>query len=795
MKELPITLDMRKNPSVGISYSWKDNDINHKSKVKLFAEKLLGNGIGVQVDFYDYEPTHDLYYFMERLIHETDYILFVCESSSKTKADEYKGQLGSQEVPHLRPFLSDPKQEKIIPIIFEKDIQGNPIKPRFLKLPYGFDLSGDDTFTSETFYYLIDFLKGKRNLKPSITNLQDFSNKNHQGLPLIHNIKHRRINSFLTERTTNVIKQLSDFSDANKYKDFSEIKPLALISTSGEGKSTAIIEFCFIYGKQFDYLFWIDCNSNIKSQLVEIGSENYLKLYDLKYDLLEEEKDARIKKVVTFFNDNNCLIIFDDLNLHNEIVDFLPKNGRSRILLTSTNFTLKLSQEVEVIDFPNLGKDDALNVLLTRSYQQRISESDKEKYFELCDFLNYMPFALEIANEYIEEYFEMGIDFFINELKESSVKWEGLLNSDKRGKINQAASVVALIEKKTTSVIEIKKIKELLSFIGASNIAKYELTYSIFEELTSIDKKEFIAIKKELSSKGIVDLGDDKFIIHKLFTEYFSLFISENEQKIILGENLSKKCNETKNMMFQLGCWINYEKERNGLQNLCDNIKASGEGFNTDKLISLYSCLWSHYNLEDNNPEALESINNALLIADNDTKVATDYFAQRKFSLLFQKAITIHKIGNYPEAEKLYIEVLKNENFVARHIIINSLFYCGHIARYHKVYENAIIWYEDALNIILNTQKEAKDEDTKNEASLFLLRAYNYLKSIFDEISDLEMIRKCEKEIENLKPSAKELFVGVQIYMDYIYSGTIKPSSNIGLQILLVDKDGNFKYF
>lgn len=786
---------MKKIPTVGISYSWKDNDVRHKEKVKLLAEKLTKNDIKVNADFNDYEPTHDLYYFMELLVHENDYILFICEPSSKIKADTYKGQLGAQEVPHLRPFLSDPKQEKVIPIIFEKDSNGNPIKPRFLELAYGIDLSEDDSFESETFYYLVDFLKGIRNVKPSISNIQDFSNSNHQGLPEIHNIKQRRIKSFITKRTKNVILQIANYLDTNKHKDYSEIKPITLISTSGEGKSTAIIEFCYNYGKQFDYIFMIDCNSNIKDQLHQLGSSEYLKLYTENSKLKDEEKDENINKVIDFFNKNNCLIYFDDFNTYQEIVNFLPKHGRSRVLLSTTNFTLKHGKEIDIIDFPYLETDDAYNILVSSNYQNKISESEKVKYYELCDFLNNMPFALRIANEYIEEYFEMGIEFFLNELKESSVKWEGLLSQDISRNINESYSVIALIEKKIVSIGKNVKIIEMLSFIGIAKISEVDFTFTDFQELMNLEKKEFIVMKNELSKKGIVDLSDNSFIVHNLFIEYFIQFLCNNEQKIIFGEFLSSKCNKMKDLMFQLGSWVIYDKERKGLKLICDNIVKSKTDFNTDKLVSLYSCAWSHYDLEDDYSNALDSINSALSISEEDLNVNTIFFNQRKYALLFQKAITIHKNENYPDAESLYIEILKKRNFVSNHIIINSVFYCGHIARLNRKNDDAIIWYEDGIEITKKVLLEYKDDKTKDEAGLLLLRGYNYLKSIYVENGNQFMIQKYEIEIEKYKPFAIGIDLGVQMYLDYIYRDILKPSSNLGLKILLVDNNGNFKYF
>ncbi|MBK8406096.1 MAG: hypothetical protein IPL25_19110 [Saprospiraceae bacterium] len=62
-----------------------------------------------------------------------------------------------------------------------------------------------------------------------------------------------------------------------------------------------------------------------------------------------------------------------------------------------------------------------MQILLNNS-----SINDKKSAIEIIEFFDFLPFALEIANRHITEYNDICLSEFLKELKDSSLKWEGL---------------------------------------------------------------------------------------------------------------------------------------------------------------------------------------------------------------------------------------------------------------------------------------------------------------------------------------------------------------------------------
>lgn len=158
---------------VAISYAHTSD--NHKEKVLRLVKKLAENGIEAEIDYYDFDIGDDLYFFMEDLTlsPENDYVLAICNQRYKEKADNYEGGVGI-ETKNLRYIASKPKRNKVLPVIFEKDENGDAVRPNFL-LTLGYvDLADDEDFTSDNFTELVNWLKGIRKVKPKINPVPEF---------------------------------------------------------------------------------------------------------------------------------------------------------------------------------------------------------------------------------------------------------------------------------------------------------------------------------------------------------------------------------------------------------------------------------------------------------------------------------------------------------------------------------------------------------------------------------------------------------------------------------------------
>ena len=152
------------NPKVFISYAWSTED--HQAWVKELVDRLLSDGIDVQFDKYDLRDGHDATVFMESMVTSPDVskVLLVSDKVYAEKADSRKGGVGTETQIISKDVYDNTKQEKFIPLLCERDEDGEPYLPTFLKSRVYIDFSKDDNF--ETSYdRLIRNLHGKPELK------------------------------------------------------------------------------------------------------------------------------------------------------------------------------------------------------------------------------------------------------------------------------------------------------------------------------------------------------------------------------------------------------------------------------------------------------------------------------------------------------------------------------------------------------------------------------------------------------------------------------------------------------
>lgn len=156
------------HPKVFISYCHTSSE--HKKKVLSLSRRLMADGIDVILDQWDLYPGHDQYDFMEKISKDEtiDKILIICDSGYKHKAETNKGGVGV-EGQIIRPEIyRDAKQDKYIPVLFEKDEKGKPYLPVFLGARVYIDLV-DEAFFSTYYEELVREIYGRRRLnKPKI---------------------------------------------------------------------------------------------------------------------------------------------------------------------------------------------------------------------------------------------------------------------------------------------------------------------------------------------------------------------------------------------------------------------------------------------------------------------------------------------------------------------------------------------------------------------------------------------------------------------------------------------------
>ena len=137
------------NPKVFISYAWGTDE--YQNKVLAFASDLVGEGIDVVLDKWDLSEGNDTYVFMEKCVTDSTItnVLILLDPLYAKKADEHSGGVGTETQIISAKVYSEVEQNKFIPIVMERDVDGSVCKPTYLQTKLHFDLSLSEKYDNE----------------------------------------------------------------------------------------------------------------------------------------------------------------------------------------------------------------------------------------------------------------------------------------------------------------------------------------------------------------------------------------------------------------------------------------------------------------------------------------------------------------------------------------------------------------------------------------------------------------------------------------------------------------------
>lgn len=135
--------EITSNPKIFISYSWSSPD--HEQWVIDLAKRLMGDGIDVTLDKWSLREGQDKFAFMESFITSEDInkVLIICDKTYTEKANGRKGGAGTEAEIITPKIYEKVNQVKFIPVISERDEEGEPYVPTFKKSRIYIDLSNE----------------------------------------------------------------------------------------------------------------------------------------------------------------------------------------------------------------------------------------------------------------------------------------------------------------------------------------------------------------------------------------------------------------------------------------------------------------------------------------------------------------------------------------------------------------------------------------------------------------------------------------------------------------------------
>jgi hypothetical protein len=163
----------QKQPKVFISYS--HTSLAHKEFVRHTATNLTSRGIEVTLDQWDARIGHDLNAFMEQIsVDDLTHVLIFSDRTYTEKANSRSGGVGREAIIITQEIYESVRQEKFVPIVCERDGEGFPYLPVFLKGRKYVDLSSERNFEEEFRELVLHIYGQSEHEKPALGEIPDF---------------------------------------------------------------------------------------------------------------------------------------------------------------------------------------------------------------------------------------------------------------------------------------------------------------------------------------------------------------------------------------------------------------------------------------------------------------------------------------------------------------------------------------------------------------------------------------------------------------------------------------------
>ena len=280
-------------PKIFISYSWSSDE-----KVVPLATRLMSHGVDVVLDKWEVKEGQDKYAFMERCVNDPSItkVLIICDKEYANKANARTGGVGDETAIISNEIYDRINQEKFIPIIVERDPEGKPYVPTYIKSRIYIDLSDEEKYENEYEKLLRNVYEKPLYNKPKLGDRPDWMDEESVNLfPLTDLLKQIRgtrfekkqescIRSFI-DKYIELLKPYKEKSIGNGeeiYKCFIEMKPirdlfLDFISVLSE----TTIDFADIMGDTFEILYNTLTNVKYFNPNAQRASDNDYEIYKI----------------------------------------------------------------------------------------------------------------------------------------------------------------------------------------------------------------------------------------------------------------------------------------------------------------------------------------------------------------------------------------------------------------------------------------------------------------------------------------------------------------------------------
>ncbi len=155
-------------PKIFISYSRTSDE--HTEWVGNLGERLMSDGIEVVLDQWSLEDGQDVNAFMEQMVHDSTIkrVIIISDALYAAKADGRKGGVGTETQIISKEVYDSVDQNKFVPLLRERDAEGEACLPIFLKSRKYIDFSDSDTEADAYDQLIRNIFERPRRRRPAI---------------------------------------------------------------------------------------------------------------------------------------------------------------------------------------------------------------------------------------------------------------------------------------------------------------------------------------------------------------------------------------------------------------------------------------------------------------------------------------------------------------------------------------------------------------------------------------------------------------------------------------------------